>query len=451
MKPTISRPSEGVPPGARRWFPALAGVVFGLVFVKLGTPVIFDAQIERPSGLLEVLFLSWPPAWGCGLVVVFLLAGVAAWRRAPLHEPASAQTHWSKWRRWWLWLPLVWLLWQGVASWHSVDRRLTGLVLPHFAACVALFYAGRHLLGRHHAERPFFIGLLAGFAATLLVGFEQHYGGLEETRRQFENLPLEVRARFDRPDFVARLQSDRIFSTFFYPNAFAGGILLLLPVAIWECYQGGQRWGRRSGLLLALPVALAGLACLYWSGSKAGWLIALVAGVAALLHAPWKRQYRMMLLGGVLVAGLAAFFAKYSGYLAKGATSASARMDYWRVAARVAGEHPWGGTGPGTFSVLYRQLKPPKAEMARLAHNDYLQQACDSGIPGALSYTAFVAGALLLLRRSCAGGGWRWAIWLGLLGWAAQGLVEFGLYIPAVAWPAFLFFGWLSAGEQAPD
>jgi hypothetical protein len=30
-----------------------------------------------------------------------------------------------------------------------------------------------------------------------------------------------------------------------------------------------------------------------------------------------------------------------------------------------------------------------------------------------------------------------------LLGWSGQGLVEFGLYVPALAWPAFTLFGWL--------
>jgi hypothetical protein len=35
------------------------------------------------------------------------------------------------------------------------------------------------------------------------------------------------------------------------------------------------------------------------------------------------------------------------------------------------------------------------------------------------------------------------AIWLGVLGWSLQSLVEFGLYIPALAWPAFAFLGWL--------
>jgi hypothetical protein len=37
----------------------------------------------------------------------------------------------------------------------------------------------------------------------------------------------------------------------------------------------------------------------------------------------------------------------------------------------------------------------------------------------------------------------RFPVWLGLFGWAMQEFVEFGLYIPALAWTAFFLFGWL--------
>ncbi|MCX6904085.1 MAG: O-antigen ligase family protein, partial [Verrucomicrobia bacterium] len=147
----------------------------------------------------------------------------------------------------------------------------------------------------------------------------------------------------------------------------------------------------------------------------------------------------------LLVAGLSGFAVKYVGYFEKGAKSVGARLDYWKVATQIAVHHPVLGSGPGTFSVLYRYLKPPEAEMARLVHNDYLEQACDSGFVGFLIYGVFVAGSLALLRPSLSRG-FDWlqlCVWLGVVGWATQSLFEFGLYVPALAWPAFLFLGWL--------
>jgi O-antigen ligase len=136
----------------------------------------------------------------------------------------------------------------------------------------------------------------------------------------------------------------------------------------------------------------------------------------------------------------------------------TARFDYWRAAAQITFKNPVFGTGPGTFLIPYTRIKRPESEPSRLVHNDYLEQASDSGLPGFLFYTAFIAGALYWTRPgridsvAVKGGStaaepqtdWlRVWVWLGVLGWALQGFMEFGLYVPALAWPAFAFLGWL--------
>ena len=73
-------------------------------------------------------------------------------------------------------------------------------------------------------------------------------------------------------------------------------------------------------------------------------------------------------------------------------------MQYWEAAWQTFREHPMLGTGPGTFSVPYAKIKPPEAEMARLTHNDFLEQACDSGIIG-LTYAGFIIASLVMLYR----------------------------------------------------
>ncbi len=143
--------------------------------------------------------------------------------------------------------------------------------------------------------------------------------------------------------------------------------------------------------------------------------------------------------------GLAGFFWKHSGFFKKGATSVVARFDYWQAAWRTTGTNPLFGTGPGTFSMPYKKIKRPEAEMARLTHNDYLEQASDSGVVGGVAYTLFIIGAVVWsFRKGGVFDDWQaTAVWLGVLGWALQGVIEFGLYIPALAWPAFTFLGWL--------
>ena len=60
-------------------------------------------------------------------------------------------------------------------------------------------------------------------------------------------------------------------------------------------------------------------------------------------------------------------------------------------------------------------------------------------------YAAFIGGAAWVLARRRLDDPVLIAVRLGLLAWALQGFVEFGLYIPALAWPAWLMLGWLLA------
>ena len=86
--------------------------------------------------------------------------------------------------------------------------------------------------------------------------------------------------------------------------------------------------------------------------------------------------------------------------------------------------------------------------MARLAHNDFLQQASDSGWPGLLAYAAWILGGIAMLHKKRNADLTSLSVWLGLVGMALQSFVEFGLYIPALAWPFFLLFGWLLGTQE---
>ena len=155
---------------------------------------------------------------------------------------------------------------------------LTRPTLKHFVACVLCFYLGYFSLSRVQRLWPFWLGLLGGFLLVLAVGWEQQFGGLKESRRWFF-LYLYPQMKEVPPEYLKKISSDRIFATLFYPNTLAGVLLLLLPAtlaAIWQLRRLLTAAAR--GFLMAV-VGTAGLACLYWSGSKGGWLLMLLAGL----------------------------------------------------------------------------------------------------------------------------------------------------------------------------
>jgi len=417
-------------------FSGLVGLWLALALLKFGNPVILDQQMEAPVGRDAVLLSPWPMSWGyllCGLV---FLVSLRFWRwrtSAPLTLIV---------------LPLVWLGWQFLSAIQTVDASLTAASLKHFSACVMAFYVGLLAFSRVRRLRSFWIGLLGGFVVVLLVGWRQHFGGFEETRRFFYSLPD---WQTFPPEFLKKVSSDRIYSTLFYPNALAGVIILLLPVVLVVLWQASASLAARFAGLAVITVLSVG--CLFWSGSKAGWLIVLVQAVGALLFLPVARSIRALALVFLVSAGLAAFWLKNQVYFERGATSVSARIDYWKAGWVTLKSEPWLGSGPGTFMIRFKATKNPASEMTRLAHNDFLQQGSDSGWIGMLSYFGWFAGALVsLYRKSCSIrlDVQHFCIWLGVFGIAIQSFVEFGLYIPALAWPTFFFLGWLLGRSETP-
>lgn len=414
---------------------AAFGVLFGLAFLKFGNPIVLDRLIDSPKGFWEYVFQPWPVRWGYLLLgALTLVSAVFALqvKRKPLED------------KWVLLLPLAWFAWQLIAGTQTIEARLTEITLLHFGACLVCFFLGHFVLGRMSDLKPFWVGLLVAFCLVLWMGFEQHYGGLEATRKMFfeqadwQQFP---------PEYIKKIESNRVFSTLVYPNALAAAILLLLPSLLLLTWGLTRRLTDVSRAVVVGVLAYAAVACLFWSASKSGWLIALVLVAVAALQRPLGAKVKLTIVTLMFVVGLAGFGVKFASYFRRGAPSVAARFEYWRAAVRTTADNPIFGTGPGTFSVSYRKIKPPKAEMAQLAHNDYLEQACDSGLPGAIAYIGFVVGSLVLLplRRPILAQPRAFAVWLGLLGWGMQSGVEFLLYIPALAWTAFLLFGVLWA------
>jgi O-antigen ligase len=480
-KPAVARTEPALP----RIFAGLFGAFLGLSLLKFGNPPIMEKWVSPPADIYEFLLASpWPIAWAYWLLGMIGVVGLLAACRI-----AGAP-------RWLLALPLIWLLWQFLAGAQSVDAELARATLKHFTACVVCFYLGFFPLGRIARPWPFWIGLLLGFALVVAVGWEQHFGGLAESRRYFFTYVYPHLAEVP-PGYLQKMASNRIFSTLFYPNALAGVLLLLLPASLATIWQTRPWLSAGARRFLIVTITVAALGCLYWSGSKGGWLLMLWLGLVALLRLRLGKPFKAALLTAVLLAGLAGFFWRYSAFFHKGATSVSARFDYWRAALQTAKEKPIFGTGPGTFAIPYQKIKRPEAEMSRLVHNDYLEQATDSGVPGLLTYVAFIVGALVWsypqssprsattlpprprsrppprhasdppypgtaarqaeekdenedeTARGTMDDWQTFSVWLGVLGWSLQGLLEFGLYIPALAWPAFALFGRLSATKWA--
>jgi O-antigen ligase len=465
------------------------GLFLGLCLWKFGDPVVLDHIIIPPATWEDFLEDAWPTHWANWILLPLAVWGlVLILQRGALPGRAVLPSKWL-----WL-LPLAWLAWQFVAATRSVVPDLTVSTLWQLAGCVVCYFLGACLFARGPLTRWLLAGVLAAFAFCLVRGvdqrifeYPQNYQEMAEGERVgWTNFPpaavVEMKGEglilttngvdVANPVIMAKFAKGRVCGTLVYPNALAQIILLVWPVSLALAFGATRqlrpmvRWAA-----IALTLLLGG-AVFFWTGSKLGWLLGIGLVGVALLRLDWSKKLKIAALAAVVVLGLGVFAVRFHHYFAAGATSAGARFDYWRAAAQITAANPVLGTGPGTFSQPYSRIKAPTSEMARLAHNDYLEQFCDSGVIGGVAYSAWILVAMTLVARKI----WprpepamdgppgkkrnsapntpseghfgdknpfRFAIFLGLLGWFAQGFGEFGLYVPALAWAAFTLLGCL--------
>jgi hypothetical protein len=471
------------------------GLFLGLCIWKFGDPVILDHKIAAPATWSDFLNDAWPTHWANWLWPALAIWGVVLMTQRGVF---SGGLKGAGLRRLsiWLWLlPLAWLGWQFISANPTVDPGLTADTLWQYGGCAACYFWGILLFGmcvqppikagnrretspsagqgtRSENRIPtvfafLLAGILVAFTFCLiravdqrLFEYPQNYQELVEGERAgWTNIPPAMVAEMKtegiiintngvemaNPAIVAKFAKGRVCGTLVYPNALAELILVLWPVSLALAF-GATKDLRPLVRWAAIAVALfLGGAAFFWTGSKLGWLIGMGLAGVVVLRLNWSKKLKAAAVSAVLVVGLGIFAVRFHHYFAAGATSAGARFDYWRAAAQITAAHPWFGSGPGTFGDLYSKLKSPESEMARLAHNDYLEQFSDSGIPAGLVYTAWIVLALALVGRRLwhSDDRFSFAIYLGLLGWFAQGLGEFGLFVPGLAWTAFTLLGCL--------
>ncbi|MEI8289103.1 MAG: O-antigen ligase family protein [Verrucomicrobiota bacterium] len=470
----LTRPAGTRSPSTGEWgakiYTLTFGLFLGLCLWKFGNPVILGDKISAPATGSDFLNNPWPPHWANWVLLpLAIIGGLLVFKnRTSGHSDKSAAAgtpifHLSS--SIYHLLPLAWLGWQFISATRTVDPQLTVVTLWQFFGCVACYFLGMMIFSTENRSRWLLFGVLTAFTFCLVRAVDQRWIEFPQTRQMlaageycgWTNFPPENVAAMKRdgiiintngadvvnPGVIAKFQKNRAFGTLVYPNALAGIILLLWPVSLALAYGATKKMKSPIRLGVIALAVLLGSAALNWSGSKLGWLIGIGMAGLCLLRCNWPKKLKLAAVATVLILGLSVFAVRFQSYFAGGATSAGARLDYWHAAIQTTVSHPLWGTGPGTFQRPYAQLKAPEAEMARLTHNDYLEQFSDSGLIGGFSYAAWIMIVLAVIGKKAwqSGDGIEFAIYAGLLGWFVQGLGEFGLYVPALAWTAFSLLG----------
>lgn len=266
---------------------------------------------------------------------------------------------------------------------------------------------------------------------------------------------------------VALPQNSGPFGPFVNHNHFAGFIELAEPMGLALLLSGSERPEKTPLLILftILPVA-----ALLISGSRGGIISFLIQAIllAWILRRNMTGRIKLVAvvaLGTITLAlvlwlGIGHTAQRFSNLASKD-ISRDTRMLIYKDAWRIFRNHPWAGTGAGTFTIVYPHYATHyDPGLVDHAHNDYLEFLSETGLVGALFGLGFIAVLFrrasknLSIPRSSSRGNSRAALtrslyaggFVACVGLLLHGLVDFNLQIPGNA-ALFLILAGLTTSE----
>lgn len=449
--------------------------------IKLGTPYIDELGLSLPS-LAEIIFASWPSIGLCALSLMILMI-ISFHLVTGTIEPVKCTVTDM--------LLILFLVICVLSMTRSVNFHASMIQnMMLFSAAIA-FWAAK-LVRCYNKTQPFFmpvyISLLVSATFVAVTGIHQYFFGLAEMRAMINIDTIKKMAilyKESQPENYAlylRLISDRIFSTFVYPNSLAGYLCIVVPF-VFELFRRDKQSALRiylwcaglSSALLAIwfyvqtqtgfivpavgcavlfPVAI--IACIFLTVSQGGILtlcIMTVVYVALIYARKYKKAGKFLIAAGLVVlAGALVLFTVNKSYFSRKTASLSARVDYWNASVKMIKEHPVSGFGPGTFGSVYPKYKSASSEETQFAHNNYLQVMAETGVAGGICFLLLWIVPLCTFVRSCMKGSVVFpesAAGFAVFAFAIHGLVDFDFYIPALAFYAFFMLGLIDSSSAA--
>ena len=264
------------------------------------------------------------------------------------------------------------------------------------------------------------------------------------------------------------------FGPFFNHNHFAAYLEMAIPLTLGLLLQSVRRAPDAKARLLLSGFSLTVmLAALLLAGSR-GAILSLGVAVALYGGLLWARREmgRIEWLAGAAVLALGLGAAAWIGMDQLGQTtrklgsvadfnsepSLSARLVGWDYTLKIVHDYPLTGCGLGAFPEAWIHYYPPgTANVWKEAHNDYLQVAAETGVPGALllgwGLWRFTRRFLFKAPRT-APGDWpgdvhvHHGIAVGLLSILLHSWVDFSLQVPAIAL-LFVVLSAIMVGDKA--
>lgn len=415
------------------WASMLLATLVGMLLLAWAVQVALE-----PAGPAVPIAAIWPVLVLFGAVVAWVILQMSPITPAAWHHP--------------MWDSAAKLLGRPLSGTISVEPYATASELTRLLTYGGIFWIAMQSCRASRDAHAVFLALVIAGLLYAAYGLVIQFSGSQTI------------LWFHKERYIGDLTS-----TFYYKNAYAtyAGLGALCAVGLllqgMEKFAGldfGKRESRRLTIVwlaergwplaIALLLTIAGLVL---SHSRAGFVCSGAGLFILLLSARFIRGPRIPLLRPAtltLVVAFVGFIAVSGGTmldrLANTDVDADVRPLIYNATIEAIGDAPWLGTGAGTFADVFSLYHPPSIYTRVLrAHDTYLENALELGIPGAVVLTLAIAGpaviCLIGIRRRR-----RNALYpcIGVAASVLVGLhatVDFTMQIPAVAATYALIMG----------
>jgi O-antigen ligase len=296
-------------------------------------------------------------------------------------------------RQGWIWLFLAMVL-NVLISQAPLESALQSMNFwPFFILYAAIATVLTHSQHPIQSIRTWAMGLVLASVPISLRAVVEYYFKAPANIERWMGSPW-MNWLYLQPDYGHR--ADSVFG---HPNVLANYLVVLLGLGLGLCAHYLDKPPKRSAQAIWIYAATGLiLVAIFCSGSRNG----LLAASLQILCFGWlMRRYRF-----VALAGLGSILAVALGVVTWGVGGRSfidafatitLRFDVWRLAADMIRNHPWLGSGLGTFKLQYEPYTIPIYETVEHAHNLWLMLATEMGLIFTVGFIAIVG---LIVQRS---------------------------------------------------
>lgn len=255
----------------------------------------------------------------------------------------------------------------------------------------------------------------------------------------------------------------RLTSTFYWPNPFAGYLLLILPLAICSFF-----YSQRKILDACCLVLLIGSFIL--TGSRAAFLSSLIGlffflFILSLRRDVYKRiKYNRNFLAALTLLVLLSITLSLSLNFIKGDglgfikrinvvengldSSFNSKLDYWQAGWEIFKKHPLLGSGPDTFGMLYPSYQSSPINSGKYAHSLYLEMLAENGIVGLAAFIVLVGFIFFVRRKEILADNFKLALAIAIVCFLAHNVIDIDWHFPASVLLFWAILGLLYNNQQ---